>query len=211
MKIRINKLLSVFIATMIMVMNSSLCCFANNPTDNFNVQAVLLNTFPQEKVNKKFKPIYVTIINNNSEPVLLTVDTETYYYNGPKKEKFPDFEYILKKSKKNEKIRAWSTMPVAVLGGTVLAVGSFGLLCFAPAILCVGSVLYTQGAEYHNNAIVKTIFVENGLPIRFEPKQKVESVLLMPRKMNVDEIEITNLSLIDGQKFNKKVKVNINE
>ena len=187
-------------------------CFAK---DVKNVEACFVETpvkeYKQKTVKKHYKVYDLSITNKNTNPLLLTTNSEILFIqNDGTVIKSDDRRKIYRKSRKKDIGRYYSfALPGAIIAGGITGITFFIGAPIAAAVY-VGMYLPTDKAVRTNVKISQDMFNTIILPIRMEKDKNYKTRVFIPKNIEFRKVVISNVSFdlkemydltIEGQKL----------
>lgn len=203
----IKKLLSAFLLF-------SFCFQANIAfaieTNNISYHAQRLDKeqYPHKKVLKKYDPYLLTIVNKNKKSILSTADSQVLLFDESDSSIVSETRRSLYRNTRRRDIaKSYSIgVPCAAVGGAIIGF-TFGLgIPVAIGVMILGNRPANKAAQ-ENYQIAEEIYKSRGLPLRFEPQDINQLLLLVPKKEKLSKVVITNVMYENN--VNKKFDLTI--
>lgn len=183
--------------------NVTFACEINNI--NYYVKLLDKEQYPHKKVIKNYEPYLLTLVNKNKSSILSTADSTILFFDAKGNTIISETRRdIYKKIRRKDVGKSYSIgIPCAMVSGAIIG---FTLGIGTPIAIGVGILANrpAQKAAIENYQIAKEIYQSRGLPLRFEPEEINQILLLIPKKDKPFKISITNViyEKNTNQKFN---------
>lgn len=177
---------------------------ANVETDFLKVPA---SEYKQKTVDKRYIVYNVTITNRNTEPILLSSDTEVSFVLADGSTiKSEDRRKIYRRTRKRDMARYYSfAIPGAIIGGGITGITFFLGAPIGAAVL-VGMCVPTDKAVRTNVKISQDMFNVNSVPIKLEKDCTYNMRIYVPKGLDIKEIIFSNVSFDLNNMYELRVK-----
>lgn len=189
----IKKLLSIFLLLSFCLQENIAFAIESNDI-NYHVQRLDNEQYPHKKVLKKYDPYLLTIVNKNKKSILSTADSQVLLLgendNSIVSETRRD---IYRNTRRRDIAKSYSIgVPCAAVSGAIIGF-TFGLgIPVAIGVMILGN-RPAQKAAQENYQIAEEIYQSRGLPLRFEPQEINQLLLLVPKKEKLSKVTITDV------------------
>ena len=203
----IKKLLSIFLLLSFCLQENIAFAIESNDI-NYHVQRLDNEQYPHKKVLKKYDPYLLTIVNKNKKSILSTADSQVLLLgendNSIVSETRRD---IYRNTRRRDIAKSYSIgVPCAAVSGAIIGF-TFGLgIPVAIGVMILGN-RPAQKAAQENYQIAEEIYQSRGLPLRFEPQEINQLLLLVPKKEKLSKVTITDVMYENN--VNKKFDLTI--
>lgn len=203
----IKKFLAIFLLLAFCFQtNAVLAIEANNLT--YHVQRLDKEQYPHKKVIKKYDPYLLTLVNKDKKSILANADSEILLFD--ENNNFIDSETrrdTYRKTRRRDIGKSYSIgVPCALVSGAIIGF-TLGLgIPVAIGVMILGNRPAKKAAQ-ENYQIAEEIYQSRGLPLRFEPQEINQLLLLVPKKEKLSKVTITNV--IYENNINKKFDLTI--
>lgn len=189
----IKKLLSIFL--LISFCLQANIAFAIESNDiNYHVQRLDKEQYPHKKVLKKYDPYLLTIVNKNKKSILSTADSQVLLLGENDNSIISETRRdIYRNTRRSDIAKSYSIgVPCAAVSGAIIGF-TFGLgIPVAIGVMILGN-RPAQKAARENYQIAEEIYQSRGLPLRFEPQEINQLLLLVPKKEKLSKVTITDV------------------
>ena len=179
---------------------------ANNVT--YHVQRLDKEQYPHKKVMKKYDPYLLTIVNKNKKSILSTADSQVLLSDDNDNSIISETRRnIYRNTRRRDIGKAYSIgIPCAAVSGAIIGF-TFGLgIPVAIGVSILGNRPAKKAAQ-ENYQIAEEIYQSRGLPLRFEPQEINQLLLLVPKKEKLSKVTITDVMYENN--INKKFDLTI--
>lgn len=167
-----------------------------------SLSSITKEVYDQKTVSKHYNVYNLKITNNNEKPLLLTTQTEFLFtLDDGSVVKSENRRAQYRKVRKRDIGRYyWLALPGSIISS---AVTGFTLFLGAPIgfAIYVGMYAPTDKAVRTNVKISQDVFNQNVLPIRMEKGKTYNTTVYIPKKLNVKNVTISNVSFDLKDKF----------
>ena len=203
----IKKLLSIFLLLSFCLQANIAFAIESNDI-NYHVQRLDKEQYPHKKVMKKYDPYLLTIVNKNKKSILSTADSQVLLSDDNDNSIISETRRnIYRNTRRRDIGKSYSIgVPCAAVGGAIIGF-TFGLgIPVAIGVMILGNRPARKAAQ-ENYQIAEEIYQSRGLPLRFEPQEINQLLLLVPKKEKLSKVTITNVMYENN--INKKFDLTI--
>ena len=175
---------------------------------NYHVQRLDKEQYPHKKVIKKYDPYLLTIVNKNKKSLLSTADSQILLFDENDSSIVSETRRnIYRNTRRRDIGKSYSIgVPCVAVGGAIIGF-TFGLgIPVAIGVMILGNRPARKAAQ-ENYQIAEEIYQSRGLPLRFEPQEINQLLLLVPKKEKLSKVTITNVMYENN--VNKKFDLTI--
>ena len=179
---------------------------ANNVT--YHVQRLDKEQYPHKKVIKKYDPYLLTLVNKDKKSILANADSEILLFDENDNSIVSETRREAYRNTRRRDIgKSYSIgVPCALVSGAIIGF-TFGLgIPVAIGVMILGNRPARKAAQ-ENYQIAEEIYQSRGLPLRFEPQEINQLLLLVPKKEKLSKVTITNVMYENN--VNKKFDLTI--
>ena len=203
----IKKFLAIFLLLAFCFQTNAVYAIeANNLT--YHVQRLDKEQYPHKKVIKKYDPYLLTLVNKDKKSILANADSEILLFDDNDNSIVSETRRdAYRKIRRRDIGKSYSIgIPCAIVSGAIIGF-TFGLgIPVAIGVMILGDRPAKKAAQ-ENYQIAEEIYQSRGLPLRFEPQEINQLLLLVPKKEKLSKVTITNVMYENN--INKKFDLTI--
>ena len=203
----IKKLLSVFLLLLFSFQANLVFAIESNDI-NYRVKRLDLEQYPHKKVIKKYNPYLLTVVNKCKKSILSTADSQVLLFAENDSLIVSETRRNIYRSIRRKDIGKYYSIgvPCAAVSGAIIGF-TFGLgIPVAIGVMILGNRPAKKAAQ-ENYQVAKEIYHSRGLPLRFDPQDIKQLLLLVPKKEKLSKVTITNVMYENN--VNKKFDLTI--
>lgn len=180
----------------------------NNSMFDYEIQRLSKDQYQHKKVLKKYDSYLLNIENKTNKPILLTSESTVIFVNnnGETLENETRRDIYCKTRRKDVGKYYSIGMPCIAIGGFITG-ATFGLGIPVAIGLGIIGTRPASKATKENYQVAYELYQSRGLPLKFEPKELNQVLLLVPKEEIIDKIIITN---VVKEKSDKKFNIDLN-
>jgi len=179
----------------------------NDKIFDYEFQRLSKDQYQHKKVLKKYDSYLLNIENKTNKAILLTSESTVLYVNnnGETLENETRRD-IYRKIRRKDIGKYYSIgLPCIAVGGLITG-ATFGLGIPVAIGLGIIGTRPANKATKENYQLAYELYQSRSLPLRFEPKELNQILLLIPKGESINKIIITNVVI---EKSNKKFNINL--